>query len=248
MCQPNRRSGPLGILCILVCLTCPEVVAAQTSEQQREAKVMTDAGWLHQMLNNFWSQELKNVYRINFDPISRLEYYRTTVTRLAAVCTQSMPKKHFIVRHRGMNTSPSTGLVSELPCEVSRWATTFLILAHEWGHAVQTCLAHEQRERCMGPGVSQGLNADCLAGVFLGWAYRTVVIKETSMMQMPSGTAVLCRLILARPTNTRESRASVAAFQDGFSQGTRIAASDTDPKIRPNPLLDDPMPSQRWTL
>ncbi|MBA2458762.1 MAG: hypothetical protein H0V43_07385 [Gemmatimonadales bacterium] len=51
--------------------------------------------------------------------------------------------------------------------------TTFLILAHEWGHAVQDTWLESGGDDRWVPKYRRELNADCLAGVFLARSLAT---------------------------------------------------------------------------
>jgi len=223
MCQPNWRSGRLGVLCILVWLTCPGMVRGQSSQQRRLEKVMSDAGWLHGKLNDFWSEELRNVYGITFEPVGRLEYYDSEEDAPCGSAHQSAPKNAFYCEapgdeHIAFDRDWFQGYLVKYP----GGATTFLILAHEWGHAVQNSWLKNRGTDTWVPQYRKELNADCLAGVFLAWGYRTGAITEDAddaealwSWLYSSGSPWLD----PRTHGSHEQR--VAAFQDGFSQGTQ---------------------------
>jgi predicted metalloprotease len=97
-------------------------------------------------------------------------------------------------------------------------ATTWYIIAHEWGHAVQDSWLENGGNDTWSPQYRMELNADCLAGVFLSYAYETGRITADA----DDAEAIWTALYKGggpwlNPTDhgTREQR--IAAFTDGFT-------------------------------
>jgi uncharacterized protein len=156
----------------------PARLLANLGRRDRERKVIADANSLAPLLNRFWGGELFRLYGISFDPPDRLEYYHgseaTTCggrqgdqSRNAFYCPVSYEEKV------DFDIDWFQQLLRRNPGD----ATTFLILAHEWGHAVQ-----DTWEESGGPDTwvppGKELNADCLAGVFLARSIENGTIIE----------------------------------------------------------------------
>lgn len=117
------------------------------------------------------------------------------------------------------------GLFPELHDDVGPFAVT-LVLAHEWGHAVQDRTGNARR-----PSILRELQADCFAGSFT----RATANGETDVAFRPGDLEVsIAALIRFRdaPGTSPEHRAAhgsafdrVNAFQEGFDLGpSRCAA------------------------
>jgi predicted metalloprotease len=161
-----------------------EVGVAQEEEVEaarraRVEKVLDDAAGLEPVLNDFWERELARLYGIRFDPPDYFAYYRSVEgsdcagERLGAnnafYCPSDLEEgvlfdidwfQQYLEAHPG-------------------GATTFLILAHEWGHAVQDSWVESGgTDHWVTPNME--LNADCLAGVFLSRSIEEgTIIEET---------------------------------------------------------------------
>ncbi len=208
-------------LCLVFFLGFAPPLRAQSDAQKREAKVMQDAAWLRNALNTFWVGELKRLYNIDFEPVVRLHYYRGDGVAPCGGLQQPMPKNAFFC---GASRDEHIAFDSDwFENFLVRWpggATTFLILAHEWGHAVQHAWLKNNGGDVWNPAYRKELNADCLAGAFLAWAYRNGHIKEDSddadalwNWLYSSGSPWL------DPKTHGSHEQRVTAFQDGMTTG-----------------------------
>ncbi len=133
------------------------------------------------LLNDFWTQELRAQYGVQFDTPDRYEYYRGAGN---APCggqgARALPENAYYCpaendEYVAFDLDWLTSYVHEHP----GGATTFLILAHEWGHAVQDTWVEEQRHpEVWNPSYLEELNADCLAGVWMEDALRRGTLIE----------------------------------------------------------------------
>lgn len=190
--------------------------------EQREAKVYQDSGALHTLLDNFWSLELRKLYGLQFDPPDRFEWYRGSRNSPCGRSNRALPNNAYYCEVDGdeyvaFDLTWLAGYLERFP----GGATTFLVIAHEWGHAVQDTWLESGGRDVWQPAYRKELNADCLAGVFLGYAIRTGQVIE----QVGDADAIWSWLYSEggpwlNPTDhgTREQR--IAAFTDGLSQGT----------------------------
>jgi uncharacterized protein len=153
---------------------------AEAERAFREEKVLNDAAALEPVLNEFWTRELSARYGIRFDPPDFFGYYRGAEgpscggeragARNAIYCNPDQEEQVVFDLdwfQEYLATSPGG-------------ATTFLILSHEWGHAVQDTWVETGGPDVWVPSSRRELNADCLAGVFLARSIRDgTIIEET---------------------------------------------------------------------
>ena len=134
----------------------------------REQKVLSDARALGTLLNDFWTQELSEQYEISFDPPDRYEAYRgDDVKTCGGQPAPSRNNAYYCYPDTEEHVAFDLDWLQEYLVRHPRGATTFLILAHEWGHAVQDTWLESGGNDRWDPKNRQELNADCLAGVFL---------------------------------------------------------------------------------
>jgi predicted metalloprotease len=188
----------------------------------RERKVLRDASALQPTLNQFWTQELDRLYHIPFRSVVRLEYYNGDRDVPCGGRYQSLPNNAFYCpvpgdEHIAFDMNWFQNYLEKSPGGV----TTFLILAHEWGHAVQSTWLENNGADVWNPEYRRELNADCLAGAFLSWA----ISNHQIIMEDGDWEGVWDWLYASggpwlSPTDhgTREQR--LAAFTDGYQQGT----------------------------
>lgn len=154
----------------------------KTLGSDAEQKVLSDADQLIPILNRFWIDELNRLYGLSFDAPDRYEYYRTTGNASCGSDRRQHPQNAYYCpvdhdEYVALDLDWFTSYLANHP----DGATTFLILAHEWGHAVQdTWVEHQPRADIWNPPYRRELNADCLAGVFLQRkiADGTIVVEE----------------------------------------------------------------------
>jgi predicted metalloprotease len=148
-----------------------------------EQKVLQDANAVLHLLNEFWTQELQTQYGLQFDTPNGYEYYRgASNDSCAGQHARALPENAYYCsaeydEYVAFDLDWFTSYLDEHP----GGATTFLILAHEWGHAVQdTWVEQQPGTDVWNPSYLKELNADCLAGVWMEDALRRGTIIEES--------------------------------------------------------------------
>lgn len=149
------------------------------NRRTRETKVLNDARALGALLNEFWARELTDRYRMTFDPPARYEYYRGTEQRSCGGITQLKANNaYYCFPEDEEHVAFDLDWLQHYLVDHPRGATTFLILAHEWGHAVQDTWREHNGGDTWNPPYLQELNADCLAGVFIAAGIKEKAIVE----------------------------------------------------------------------
>jgi len=191
------------------------------SDAEREAKVINDATWLRSALDQFWTQELQRLYRIKFDPPDNFHYYKGNQP---IVCgSQRIPggtNAMYCMIDNQEFVAFDLEWFKSLLINHPGGATTFLILAHEWSHAVQDTWLENRGPDIWDPPYRQELQADCLAGVFIQFIYQNNLVAEDaddsdamSKFFDTSGGPWL------DPNDHGTSDQRKAAFTDGLTRG-----------------------------
>src|SRR4051794_32363886 len=160
--------------------TLGEVIAReQVNGAARENRVLSDARVIAPLLNAFWTRELQADYRLQFDDPDRFEYYRGDQPRsCGGGAPPSQNNAYYcavdVDEHVAFDLNWLQGYLVQHPDD----ATTFLILAHEWGHAVQDTWVENRGGDVWNPPYRKELNADCLAGVFISSSIKDGTIIE----------------------------------------------------------------------
>lgn len=145
----------------------------------RAEKVRNDADGLITLLNNFWSNELSSVYNVAFDAPDRVMYYESTDWDPCGLSAADMTNNAFYCSVDGdEKVEYDLDWLSDYLIDHPGGATTFLILAHEWGHAVQDTWVENNGADVWVPQSRKELNADCLAGVFIARSIDDGTILE----------------------------------------------------------------------
>jgi predicted metalloprotease len=184
-------------------------------------KVRRDVAGLTPVLNEFWERQMQSLYGVQWRRPSVVREYdegnevECARSLLAENNAWYCPADHSV----SYDISWFSGYVERHP----GGATTFLILAHEFGHAAQELWVRSGGGDSWNPPYRKEIGADCLAGAFLidainngsiteeegdaeaifGWLYETG--SEPSPWLAP-GTH-----------GTKEQRQQ--AFVDGLQQG-----------------------------
>ncbi|MBA3420319.1 MAG: hypothetical protein H0U12_00180 [Thermoleophilaceae bacterium] len=217
--QPEPTAPTLG-----------EILAQENASRlAREQKVLNDAGILGPRLNDFWTRELSSRYQLTFDAPDRYEWYRgEQQTSCGGVTEPRADNAYYCFPEHEEHVAFDLAWFQQYLVNHPGGATTFLILAHEWGHAVQDTWLENGGGDTWNPASRKELNADCLAGVFLAASIRDGTIVE----EAGDADAIFGWLYeegsspwLARGTHgTRDERQ--AAFVDGFHQGTAFCRAN----------------------
>lgn len=179
-------------------------------------------------VQTFWTQRFPEDFGTKFEPIKRLVSYDSTKPRGATVCGADTarvanafycPPEDTIVWDRGVLLP---AVVQTLGTEMA----AVLVLAHEFGHAVQTRLGIVDRST---PTIVAEQQADCFAGAFM----RHVAEDKSEHFQLSTGdglNSVLAALLAIRdqvgaaltgPGAHGTAFDRVIAFQFGFVDGAR---------------------------
>jgi predicted metalloprotease len=179
-------------------------------------------------VQKFWAERFPEDFDTQFEPIKRLVSYDSTKPRGAIVCGADTsrvanafycPPEDTIAWDRGVLLP---AVVQTLDTDMA----AVLVLAHEYGHAVQTRLGIIDRST---PTIVAEQQADCFAGAFM----RHVAEGKSEHFQLSTGdglNSVLAGLLAIRdqvgaaltgPGAHGTAFDRVTAFQFGFVDGTR---------------------------
>jgi predicted metalloprotease len=199
----------------------PGSIPGSSDQDAAYERVLTDANALEPILDEFWTRQL-SAQGLDFDAPDRFEFYTGD--------TNSPCGEDYVPGAENAYYCPADGdeyiafdvdwLASYIDAHPGD-ATTFLVLAHEWGHAVQDTWAEQEPGTDTWTGPAQELNADCLAGVFWDNGVREGSIIEedgdadavfTWLADGGSGTWM-------DPGDHGTSEQRQAAFADGYTNG-----------------------------
>jgi len=214
------------LIVLLSCMVTANEAGAATAKVQEDpaTRVLNDAAALEGLLNDYWMQELAGLYGLSFDTPDRFEWYQGSSNAPCGGVYESGLQNAYYCFSEGdeyvaFDLDWFTSYLERFPGN----ATTFLILAHEWGHAVQDTWQEQQPGvDTWSPEYKQELNADCLAGVFLADSVMagTIVLEDgdaeaiaTWFFENGSG-----QWFDPGTHGTREERAQ--AFSDGLAGDT----------------------------
>ncbi|MEX5718459.1 neutral zinc metallopeptidase [Geodermatophilus maliterrae] len=197
---------------------------AATAEVQEDpaTRVLNDAAALEGLLNDYWTQELAGLYELSFDTPDRFEWYQGSNNALCGGGYENGAENAYYCpvdsdEYVAFDLDWFTSYLERFPGD----AITFLVLAHEWGHAVQDTWQEQQPGvDTWSPAYQKELNADCLAGVFLADS----VMAEAIILEDGDAEAIATwffengsgQWFDPGTHGTREERAQ--AFADGLVQ------------------------------
>lgn len=197
---------------------------AGLTRAEREAKVQTDVTGLAPLLNAFWTTELNKLYGIAFDVPDRLLFYSSTGWEPCGTSTMNLTNNAFYCNiDSDEKVEYDLNWLQAYLVEHPGGSTTFVLLAHEWGHAVQDAWLENGGVDIWDPPYKLELNADCLAGVFLGRSIADgTIIEETG-----DADAIFLWLFengstdgWLNPGDHGSSEQRQRAFSDGVVSGT----------------------------
>lgn len=181
----------------------------------------------------YWEEELPAVYGIAYEEVGDTIPYFPSSGDLPGCGPEALPNtayedNAFYCFPGDFVAWDAESLMPGLYTEFGDFAVA-LVLAHEWGHAVQA------RGSINGLGIMLELQADCFAGAWAGH----VSAGESDLLQLQVGDldeAMAGYLLFRDPPGTSPGEPDahgsafdrVAAFQDGFFGGAPTCASYPD--------------------
>jgi uncharacterized protein len=186
-------------------------------------RVLSDADAVQPLLDDFWARELSATYGLDFDTPDRFEYYvGDEYTTCGGEDAGGEENAYYCFADDDEHVAFDAQWLATYLDEDPGDATTFLVLAHEWGHAVQDTWIEQEPDADYWAGPAQELNADCLAGVFWDNAVRegTLIEEEGDaeavfqfLYDAGSGTWM-------DPGDHGSPEQRQLAFADGYNYGT----------------------------
>lgn len=183
-------------------------------------------------LQTYWAEEFPQLYGEDYEPVSGGLYASTSDSESGPECANSYSDVQGNAFYCKLDDSVAWDAEQLLP-ELQEKFGDFVIpvvLAHEWGHAMQQRSGFfEQNELT----VSSELQADCFAGSWSAHAQESGAFEVTSAAL----DAALAGVLDLRDTPGTESTADsahgsgfdrVSAFQDGFDNGASACAEFAD--------------------
>jgi predicted metalloprotease len=207
---------------IAVSYAAPATVPTDASGDPAD-RVLYDAEALQPLLDEFWTQELADNYGLAFDTPDRFEFY---VDNGNSTCAgQEAPgddNAYYCSFDGDEYVAFDVEWLSSFLDENPGNAVTFLVLAHEWGHAVQDTWVEQEPGVDFWEGPAQELNADCLAGAFWAGAEAdgAVIVEEGDAEAVYQFLADAGSGTWMDPGDHGTSQQRRIAFADGYDQGT----------------------------
>ena len=210
-----------------------------------------------QDLEYWWSLELPAVFGTEYEPVSSFGGYHVSEGDIPS-CGGPLTREEFEANafYCGLNDSVQwdvENLMVPLFQEFGDF-TVALVLAHEWGHAVQQRFGFDDFTH---PTIVSELQADCLAGA---WTAR-IDREESDLLRLEPGDleeAMAGFLLIGDQLGTAPggpdahggSFDRLNAFFEGFNEGTPKCATyeEVEPTIVFIPLLPEDDPTQGGDL
>jgi predicted metalloprotease len=195
--------------------------AVPGGKQRPKERVLTDADALQPILDDFWTREL-GAGGLDFDAPDRFEFYTGDTNSPCGPDQVPGAQNAYYCPVNGdeyiaFDVDWLASYLDEHPGD----ATTFLVLAHEWGHAVQDSWEEQEPGADSWTGPARELNADCLAGVF----WDNGVREGTVIEEMGDADAVFTWLAEGGsgtwmdPGDHGTAEQRQIAFSDGYANG-----------------------------
>ena len=185
-------------------------------------------------LQSYWTKEFPDVYGDRYDPL-RLFYAYAAKTRMPVCDNQQLPylliqNNAFYCRENDFIAWDDGQLFPDLQRDYGKFALA-LVLAHEWGHAIQ------QRAGTDEETVIMEQQADCFAGAWTAHvdatpASRARLAFVKSDLDVALAGLVRFRDLIGMTAATFGAHGTgfdrVRAFQEGFSKGPGECARYTE--------------------
>lgn len=243
-------------------VTSTTVVAASTTTAPGEGFVpITDLTTAIDLtiadLEAWWSTELPATFGVAYEPVREYGPYVVSAGEVPS-CGGPLQRDEYEVNafYCGLEDTVRwdvEGLMVPLFQEFGDF-TAALVLAHEWGHAVQSRFGFDD---VTNPTIVSELQADCLAGA---WTAR-IAADESDLLRLEAGDleeAMAGFLLIGDqlgsapggPNAHGGSFDRLNAFFEGFNEGTSRCATyeDVDPLVVFIPLQPDDDPARGGDL
>ncbi len=240
---------------VVAASTTTMVVAASTTTTAPEFEAITDIETITRLtiddLEQWWSAELPTVFGTEYESVSEFGPYFISQGDIP-FCGGPLKRDQFEGNafYCWIDDTvqwDAEGLMAPLFQEFGDF-TVALVLAHEWGHAVQARFGFDDVNQ---PTIVSELQADCLAGSWTGRIAR----EESDLLRLETGDleeAMAGFLLIGDEIGTAPGGANahggsfdrLNAFFEGFNEGTPECATyeDSPPDIVFIPVLisEDP--------
>ncbi|HAX82160.1 MAG TPA: zinc metallopeptidase [Actinobacteria bacterium] len=237
---PNLGSDPLSLEIIEVCLRTTDTTGTTTAGGEptpfATMEDVIDATLLD--LDAFWDAEMPEVWGIDYTtPIVNGPYYvsRGDVPTCGAPMEPAGYQGNaFYCGFEDTVQWDAEGLMAPLYEQFGDF-TVALVLAHEWGHAIQERFGFDDSAS---PTIVSELQADCLAGTWTGYVAAgesdILVLEPGDLEEAMSGFLLIGDQLGTVPQGEGAHGLSfdrLNAFFDGYDQGTsRCAEYETLPR------------------
>jgi predicted metalloprotease len=232
--SPDIESEPVVAEIIDICQrqtgdTTSTTIAGGGFEPIEDIETLTELTILD--LEQYWSAEMPEVWEIEYTPVSAYGPYFVSAGDVP-VCGGPLERDQFEVNafYCSLNDTvqwDQEGLMIPLWTEFGDF-TVALVLAHEWGHAIQERYGFDDSL----PTIISELQADCFAGAWTG----RIDSQESNVLELQpgdleegmAGFLLIGDEIGSAPTGPNahgNSFARLSAFFDGFMLGSEHCAT-----------------------
>jgi len=198
-------------------------------------------------LQDYWGQEFPKLYEKDYEPVKGGFYAVIPSSGDFPPCAQDASEisgNAFYCATKDVVAWDAEGLLPELKDKYGDFVIP-VVLAHEWGHAVQG------RSNFTARTVTKELQADCFAGAWSKHAKEDGVFKVTAA-DLDTALAGILDLRDTPGTSNIDPNAHgsgfdrVSAFQDGFDNGPEKCKDyrDDEPMVLELPFNDEPDAAQ----
>jgi predicted metalloprotease len=185
-------------------------------------------------LQAYWTDEYPNLYGKKYKPVKGGLFASTPDSTAGPECANSYSDVQGNAFYCKLDDSVAWDAKELLPDLQKKYGDFVIpvVLAHEWGHAVQQRSGFFSANKLT---VSSELQSDCFAGAFSKHAQKTKEFKVTAA-DLDSALAGFLDLRDTPGTSSQDASAHgsgfdrVTAFQDGFDSGLKKCKSYEDGK------------------
>ncbi|HXY94517.1 MAG TPA: neutral zinc metallopeptidase [Acidimicrobiia bacterium] len=244
--QPRRVARSLLVLAVVGALSLVGIVAAPSSSASGKFDATVDQTIAD--IQSYWAKTMPAVYGKAYDPIPSDRLHPYSASNPPPACGghgttpyQQVAGNAFYCSQGDFVAWDAQGLLPKLTKQFGNMATA-LVLAHEWGHAIQARVGFDTSQT-----VYLEQQADCFAGAWT--AHVAHGDSSLSMDDTDLNNALAGFLQLRDPSGTDGSQDGahgngfdrVRAFQDGFEGGAKKCAGYED---NPPPVTESAYTSE----